>query len=147
MKEGYMESEEQTPILDLLYDVMNIFDDNEVALYSAIKSIHRRTNIEHIINHIDSQISLEQYRDAFIQIMGFCDKKINYYTRLSQFDFKDVCILMETLTHYFSDNKITHSNLRQHQEKMYLQGMINSADKLVNIIDSNKKTFKQGELI
>jgi len=123
---------QETPIIDLLYDVMEIFDNNEIVVYSAIKSIHRRTNIEHIINHIDTQISLEQYRNAFIQIMGFSEERINYFTHLSKIDFRDISIIMHTTANYFDSNDITHSNLRKCQEREYLDDMVKSSHKIIN---------------
>lgn len=137
-----------TDILDLLYDASDVFGDDMVALCAAIKSMHRQTNIEHIINHIETQISLENYREAFIKIMGFPDDKIDYYKKLSKLDFKDASAIMQTLSSYFQGNAIDHSNLRRHQEVVHLTTIIDNAKELIRLIQvtqSKKKETKMNE--
>ena len=142
-----------TDIVKLMYDAMNVFEDNEIAFYAAIKSIHRRTNIEHIVNHVSTHISLEQYRDAFIQIMGFDEKRVEYFTILSKLDFKDTSTIMSVAASYFDNNKITHSNLRKHQEREYLECIIVSSKKLLSKLSGSteckcdKMHEKQGTLL
>lgn len=121
-------------IVDLLYDASDVFDDDEAALYAAIKSIHRQTNIEHIVHHIETHISLENYREAFIKILSFDDKKIELYKHLSRMDFKDTAITMESLAEYFQYNTIDHSNQRRHQEINSLESIMKSCKSLIGLI-------------